>query len=339
MYSFAITPICAALSAQPKGKALFRRRLRGLARGRAWRVHVGPGDCDHPGCPRHDRPLLGSNFLCIRCSHHENRESPGTYPGARWGGRHTAPGSLWSSGRKNHLLIDFANSHVVMLNQYFDGLSSSAGQEGLPEATLQWSLTTSREPKASLLVVGHKPIGIPADNGQRRVRHAGDPEFKPRRWPGSYLLRSTRSGPYLRPHAQCLVARVKGIWQLDAGHARAQGTGARALHEGQVSHAPGWMFPADRPLKLRAARTWSWSADALSSPYRLSYRRFERNIIVIIPASVARGYLNPAHSPGQHSVKQQIPGYVPTTFSNPSGEWSRLFTNSVARRACPVQVN
>lgn len=141
--------------------------------------------------------------------------------------------------------VDYGNAHLVMLNQYCDASGQDVTDGDVPDHLYDWLVTDlNNTDKEHIFVFGHEP-GYPqpdADNG--RSRHVGDsldkyPDHRDRFWA---LLKTHRVVAYICGHTHNFsVARITGVWQIDAGHARGIGdTGAPStfvlvhVGEGQV---------------------------------------------------------------------------------------------------------
>jgi len=236
-YSFAIAADMRGFTGPaPKGKRYFDGACEALRSIGSGEFMLLPGDCDPPGPVRATiDQYLGTNYLWFPLVGNHDTEKPADMRWLR----------DWACAGIPHLVrkgppgaeettysFDFGNSHVVMLNQYFDGKSDAVrGKESLPDATLEWleqDLAATRQPL--IWVVGHKPLRSLPDMDSRRVRHEKEliSANKTRMERFVDLLKRHRVKAYICGHTHSTsVARVKGIWQLDSGHARGAGdTGA-----------------------------------------------------------------------------------------------------------------
>ncbi len=192
---------------------------------------VGPGDVDPPGLVRAmiDR-YLGTNYLWYPIvGNHETEKKENM----TWLKR-------WASNGIPHLVrrgplgaelttysFDFANSHVIMLNEYYDGKSDDVRGQDLPESTMRWlaeDLAANRQPL--VFVVGHKPIQSIPDMDSGRVRHEKESVSTNSARLDQFLtlLRENRVRAYICGHTHnASVTKIKGIWQIDSGHARGAG--------------------------------------------------------------------------------------------------------------------
>ena len=128
--------------------------------------------------------------------------------------------------------FDFGNSHIAMLDEYFNGEADTTAKGGdITEAALAWleqDLAATRQPV--IWVSGHKPIESLPDMDSGRVRHGGDSVTANAAHRERFLelLRKYKVRGYICGHTHdCSIAKVKGIWQLDSGHSRGGGDSAR----------------------------------------------------------------------------------------------------------------
>jgi predicted phosphodiesterase len=123
--------------------------------------------------------------------------------------------------------FDWSDAHVVVLNEYFDGSSDTGANGDVADATFAWlSEDLSTTTKPFIFVVGHEPAYIFPDMDSGRVRHEGgglevNLAHRDRFWK---LLRDRHVTAYICGHSHNASAKkVKGVWQLDTGHARGKG--------------------------------------------------------------------------------------------------------------------
>jgi len=127
--------------------------------------------------------------------------------------------------------FNYGNAYFVVLNLYYDGERDNAGTPMVNDALYQWladGLAANRKP--IIFVAGHEPAVPLWDMDTGRWRHVGssldrDPATDYRFWS---LLGKHHVTAYLCGHTHnSSVAKINGVWQLDAGHARGLGdTGA-----------------------------------------------------------------------------------------------------------------
>ncbi len=192
---------------------------------------VSPGDCDPPGPVRAaiDR-YLGTNYLWYPVmGNHElgNKTNPAWLRDwARAGIPHLTrrgpPGA-----EDTMYSFEYGNSHFIALNEYYDGRSDTVRRDNLPNAAFNWleqDLAATRKPL--IWVMGHIPIQSLPDMDTGRDRHTGESLSKDPALLEQFLqlLKQYRVRAYSCGHTHgCSVARVKGVWQADAGHARGAG--------------------------------------------------------------------------------------------------------------------
>ena len=123
--------------------------------------------------------------------------------------------------------FDYANGHFIMLNEYCDAAGDHATDGDIPDHLYNWlAADLAGTDRQHIFVFGHEPAyPLPdADNG--RLRHTNDslnahPANRDRFW---VLLRDYGVGAYICGHTHNFsAARIGGVWQVDAGHARGLG--------------------------------------------------------------------------------------------------------------------
>jgi hypothetical protein len=231
-YAFAVAgDMRSFVGSAPAGKSYFDGACQALHELGAGEFMVSPGDCDPPGPVRAaiDR-YLGTNYLWFPVAGNHETESVRTMDWLRhWaqGGiphlvRHGPPGA-----ENTTYSFDFNDSHFVMLNEYYDGSSETVRKDDLPEAALEWleeDLANNHQPLA--WVVGHKPIKSLPDMDTSRLRHAADSVSTNSAHLDKFLqiLEKHQVRAYICGHTHSSsVAKVRGVWQLDSGHARGGG--------------------------------------------------------------------------------------------------------------------
>ena len=130
--------------------------------------------------------------------------------------------------------FEHENVHFVVINQYYDGQSDRGVDGDVTDALYTWlaaDLEANRKPQ--VFVIGHEPTVSMPDLNNGRVRHRGDsldkyPEHNHRFWS---LLREHDVIAYFCGHTHnTSVAKINGVWQIDAGHARGKGDPGAAEH-------------------------------------------------------------------------------------------------------------
>jgi predicted phosphodiesterase len=197
---------------------------------------ITPGDCDPlpPVRATLDR-ILGSNYVWYPVAGNHEAETAvdmawlrawasNGIPRLARAGPPGAAATMYS--------FDFGDSHFAALNNYFSRGSDAGITKGdISDAALDWlESDLAATSKSNLWVIGHAPIESQPDMDNGRVRHKGeDLAIHPERCERMVrLLRQYRVRAYLCGHTHnTSVTRVRGVWQVDAGHARGGGdTGA-----------------------------------------------------------------------------------------------------------------
>ncbi len=120
--------------------------------------------------------------------------------------------------------FDWANTHFVVLNQYFDGVKDW-GLEGalVPELMAWLAADLESTDKEHIFVFGHEPLLPMPDMDNGRLRHQGDSldEDPETAFAFHQLLRKHDVDAYVCGHTHnTSVGKINGLWQLDPGHAR-----------------------------------------------------------------------------------------------------------------------
>jgi hypothetical protein len=219
----------------PHGKMYFDGVCQAIANVGKGDFMISPGDCDPPAPVRAmiDR-YLGSNYVWYPVIGNHDADSSDDM---RWM-RHWSETGIVGLKRRGPVgaeqtiySFDHANSHFIVMNDYYDGKSDAAGRGDISDAALQWLETDLRETHQPLIwVTGHKPIKAVPDIDTGRIRHADDPICSNPVRMGKFieLLKTYHVRAYICGHTHdASVTQVRGIWQADSGHARGAGdTGA-----------------------------------------------------------------------------------------------------------------
>jgi hypothetical protein len=215
----------------PDGKRYFDGVCAALQAVGAGAFMISPGDCDPPGPVRAtiDR-YLGTNYLWYPVMGNHEIGSKTNLAWLRTWARAGIP-HLTRRGppgaEDTTYSFDFENSHFIALNEYYDGRSDAVRRDNFPDATFEWleqDLAATRKPL--IWVIGHIPIQSLPDMDTGRNRHAGESLSKDpdRLEQFLQLLKRHHVRAYICGHTHnCSVARVKGVWQADSGHARGAG--------------------------------------------------------------------------------------------------------------------
>jgi hypothetical protein len=198
---------------------------------------VSPGDEDPPANVQWTiQQYIDSAYLWYPAVGNHERETSGDMDWLRSynAGGNTLP-NVVKIGPTNCLettySFDYQNTHFVMLNEYYNG-SSDTGTDGDVLDSLYYWLADdlAANTKPLVFVIGHEPAYPQPDAYNGRERHVGDSldKYKTRRDRFWALLREYDVLAYVCGHTHNYSAvRHRGVWQLDAAHARGQGdTGA-----------------------------------------------------------------------------------------------------------------
>ena len=209
----------------------FRGAVEAIAAHGAGAFMISPGDIDPPaGVMWTITQTLGSDYAWYPVVGNHEAETPGDMDWLRsYGYGAVQPGPMGCP--ETTYAFDYGNSHFVVLNEYCDSSGDTATDGDIPDHLYDWLVADLEGTSAdNIFVIGHEP-GYPqpdADNG--RLRHESDSlnahlANRDRFWE---LLKEHQVAAYLCGHTHNYsLARVDGVWQLDAGHARGLGdTGA-----------------------------------------------------------------------------------------------------------------
>jgi hypothetical protein len=236
----------------PAGKRYFDGVCEAAREAGPGEFMISPGDCDPPAGVRAtiDR-YLGTNYLWYPViGNHELGKAENMTWLRNWAKagiphlvRRGPPGA-----EDTTYSFDFGNSHFIAMNDYYDGKSDSSRKAGIPEAAFKWleqDLAANRQPL--VWVIGHKPLKSLPDMDSDKARHLNESvcanEAELDRFVN--LLRENRARAYICGHTHSTsVAKVKGLWQADSGHARGAGNGGgarSAFLKFRVSGTQAWV--------------------------------------------------------------------------------------------------
>lgn len=123
--------------------------------------------------------------------------------------------------------FDSGNAHFVAVNDYFDNKAIVKGKGAIAEATLSWlEADLAATKRRHVFVIGHQPIESLPDMDTGRLRHGGETVSTNSAAAARFvaLLLQYKVRAYICGHTHnTSVAKVKGIWQADSGHARGAG--------------------------------------------------------------------------------------------------------------------
>jgi len=133
--------------------------------------------------------------------------------------RHGPPGC-----EETTYAFEWGDHHFIVLNQYYDG-SSDRGTDGdIVEELLNWLETDLRENICKyVFVFGHEPLIAMPDLDNGRLRHQNDSlnKYPANSFKFLQLMKKYNVSAYICGHTHnASVAKINGIWQIDAGHAR-----------------------------------------------------------------------------------------------------------------------
>ncbi len=219
----------------------FRGVVESVAAAGGVAFFVIPGDLDPPDGVRWtiDRSLGPAFPAFMAVGNHETASPPAMawLRAANSGGTTlpfiVRPGPAGS--RETMYSLEYGDTHIAVLNEYFDGRTDAAGKGDIGDATYQWLADDlAATNRRHLFVVGHEPAWVQPDADNGRLRHLGEsldanPSRRDRFWS---LLKARRVRAYLTGHTHCYSAvNIGGVWQIDVGHARGIGdTGARSTY-------------------------------------------------------------------------------------------------------------
>jgi hypothetical protein len=198
---------------------------------------VSPGDIDPPQYVYSTiKKFLGNDYLWYPEVGNHEAETPEDMKWLREWGSKDIP-NLVRRGPQNceetTYSFDFENSHFVIINQYYDGISDTGTDGDVCDSLYIWlKKDLESNSKPTIFVFGHEPIiSIPdADNG--RYRHQGDnldahPDNNHR---FQKLLKVYKVKAYICGHTHGFsYSKINGLWQIDAAHCRGIGDrGARS---------------------------------------------------------------------------------------------------------------
>jgi len=192
---------------------------------------VSPGDVDPPEYVYNTvKAMLGTDYQWYPVVGNHEAETPEDMQWLRKYGKESLKGFV-SPGpqgcEETTYSFDYKNAHFVVLNQYYNGVSDSAANGDVCDILYEWLAGDLKANKKSVIfIVGHEPFVSIPDVDSGRHRHKGDnldahPKNSHR---FAKLLRQHNITAYICGHTHNLsYAKINGIWQIDAGHARGIG--------------------------------------------------------------------------------------------------------------------
>jgi hypothetical protein len=150
-------------------------------------------------------------------------------------GGHTLPYLVRSGpegGRETTYSFDYGDCHFVVLNQYLRGRDDAAADGDVSDELHAWlAEELAATDRSHIFVFGHEPAYPQPDMDGGSTRHASNclnkyPARRDRFW---QLLWTHGVRAYVCGHTHCYSAHpIRGVWQIDVGHARGKGGGARS---------------------------------------------------------------------------------------------------------------
>ena len=120
--------------------------------------------------------------------------------------------------------FDWADTHFVVLNQYFDGVNDWGLEGDMVPELLEWlAADLAATTKRHIFVFGHEPLIPMPDMDNGRIRHQGDSldEDPESAFAFYQLMLQHGVDAYFCGHTHnTSYAKINGLWQIDAGHAR-----------------------------------------------------------------------------------------------------------------------
>lgn len=190
---------------------------------------VSPGDLDvdPPSAVRTMvSAVLGDDYPWYPVVGNHDPESPSTMRYLRDYGA-TVP-NVVNRGPKacetTNYSFDWSNAHFVVLNQYCDGVTDWGLEGDVVPELLDWlQADLAATSMDHVFVIGHEPMLAVPDMDNGRIRHQGDSldEHGDNAARFHQVLQQHGVTAYLCGHTHnASHARINGVWQLDAGHAR-----------------------------------------------------------------------------------------------------------------------
>ena len=190
---------------------------------------ISPGDLDvHPPSAVRDMidDVLGEDYPWYPVLGNHDPESPSTMRYLRKYNQ-TVPNvvNLGPEGCETTTFsFDWANTHFVVLNQYYDGVNDWGLKGDVVPELLEWlEADLAATAKTHIFVFGHEPLVPMPDMDNGRIRHQGDSldEHPETAFAFHQLLLKYGVDAYFCGHTHnTSYAKINGLWQLDPGHAR-----------------------------------------------------------------------------------------------------------------------
>ncbi len=131
------------------------------------------------------------------------------------------------NGEETTYSADYKNTHIVALNEYYNGISDIGTNGDVDDSLYNWLQNDLKQNnKPFIFVFGHEPLISIPDYENGRHRHKGDnldnhPKNNHR---FQQLLKKYGVTAYICGHTHNVsYTKINGLWQLDAGHSRGIG--------------------------------------------------------------------------------------------------------------------
>jgi Calcineurin-like phosphoesterase len=123
--------------------------------------------------------------------------------------------------------FDYANTHFAVLNEYCNEAHDDEPDGDVSDHVYNWlAADLGGTTQEHIFVIGHEPAYPQPDADNGRERHIGDSldKYSTNRDRFWNLLKSEGVTAYICGHTHNYsLVNVRGVWQLDAGHARGEG--------------------------------------------------------------------------------------------------------------------
>jgi hypothetical protein len=197
---------------------------------------ISPGDIDPPADVNWTiRQYIGQDYMWYPAVGNHEEETSSDMQWLRaydYDANGAEPPNIVNTGPANcaetTYSFDYENSHFVVLNEYYDGISDTGTTGDVCDALYNWlSADLNSTTKEHIFVIGHEPAYPQPDASNNVSRHVGDsldqyPANRSRFWD---LLGSHNVAAYICGHTHSYSAvEINGTWQLDAAHSRGIGS-------------------------------------------------------------------------------------------------------------------
>jgi predicted phosphodiesterase len=216
-----------------KDMRYFRGACQRIASGGSGNFMVSPGDIDPPDRVYSDiQSYIGINYpwYPVVGNHEAETDSDMEWLRAFNPNGNTLPNIVNSgpaNGVETNYSFDYEDVHIVVINEYYDGLSDTGTDGDVTDSLNNWlvnDLSTTTKPVK--FVIGHEPAYPQPDEATGRLRHEDDSlnahgVNRDRFW---QALVDHGVTAYICGHTHNFsVYQTDGVWQIDVGHARGYG--------------------------------------------------------------------------------------------------------------------